>query len=49
MKDKSSGNDDPNGQDCAPAPIRKNAKRKDRQACRDSDFGKDRSRHLIAL
>src|SRR4030081_3152655 len=41
MKDNSSGNGDPNSQDCAPQPIGKNAERKDRQTRRERDFGKD--------
>jgi hypothetical protein len=49
MQDKSCGNDGPDGEDCAPPPIGKNAERNYHQACGNSDFGKDRSRHLIAL
>jgi hypothetical protein len=49
MKDKSCGNRDPDGQHSAPQPVGINAKRYDREACRDRDFAKDGSRHLIAL
>jgi len=40
MKDKSSDDDRPNGNDPAPPPIRKNAKGKYHQASQCSDFDK---------
>jgi hypothetical protein len=49
VKDKSSGDACPDGNDSAPAPIRENAKGKYHQASQYSDFDKDRSHRLSAL
>jgi hypothetical protein len=43
MKNKSGGDACRNGNECAPQPIRKNAKGKYQQASQQSDFDKDQS------
>jgi hypothetical protein len=48
MKDKSSRDDYPNGNDPTPPPIRNNAKGKYHQASQQSDFDKDQ-RHGLPL
>ena len=46
MKDHGSRDACRNGNDCAPAPIRKNAKCKYHQACQQSDFNQSQGRFL---
>jgi hypothetical protein len=49
MKDKRGGDACRDGKDCAPQPVRPNAKGNTQQGSAQSDFGKDQSHRLTAV